>query len=131
MRLSVALLVTLLATLAYTGLANSSVVHFSVQGRQLWAVRGEIIDIKPRGAGTLAVSVQPAQGFNEATVLIRENDQVGSAIRRASEVDLLGLLSGDGIEEETISGAELEKGDFVSVIYDPQSFKAIEVYRRH
>jgi hypothetical protein len=94
-------------------------------GRQLLAVRGEIVSLKPERSGLISMTVRPAREFSEATVLMRENDLVGTAVRRGSEVDLLGLLSGDGSDDEPI------RGDIVSVIYDPQSQnRVLEVYRR-
>jgi hypothetical protein len=89
--------------------------------RQLSAVRGEVVRMKTSGKGMLLITVRPAKDFAEVTVLARENDLVGNAVGRAGESDLLGLLSDDARDDETITAAELNEGDVVSVIYDPQS----------
>lgn len=97
--------------------------------RQLAAVRGEVTKLSPAGKGMLAITVRPAKDFQEVTVLARENDFVGTAVGRAGEPDLLGLLSGDTHDDETITAAELNQGDLVSVIYDPQlQNRALEIY---
>ncbi|HKP86478.1 MAG TPA: hypothetical protein VJZ26_10295 [Blastocatellia bacterium] len=97
--------------------------------RQLAAVRGEVIRLKPSGKGLLLITVRPAKDFAEVTVLARENDLVGSAIGRAGDSDLLGLLTDEARDEETITAAELNEGDVVSVIYDPQSQnRVLEIY---
>ncbi|MFP5264985.1 MAG: hypothetical protein ACLGJB_24105 [Blastocatellia bacterium] len=97
--------------------------------RQLSAVRGEIVKIRSQGKGMLLITVRPAKDFAEVTVLARENDLVGSAVARAGATDLLGLLSEDARDDETITAAELNEGDVVSVIYDPQSQnRALEIY---
>lgn len=99
------------------------------QPRQLSAVRGEIIKVKSPSKGMLLITVRPAKDFAEVTVLARENDLVGSAVTRAGDTDLLGLLSEDSRDDETISAAELNEGDVVSVIYDPQAQnRALEIY---
>ena len=97
--------------------------------RQLAAVRGEIVKVAGAGKGMLAISVRPAKEFQEVTVLARENDLVGAAVGRSGEADLLGLLSEDTRDDETITAAELNEGDIVSVIYDPQlQNRALEIY---
>ena len=97
--------------------------------RQLGAVRGEITKIAPAAKGKILITVRPVKEFQEVTVLARENDLVGTAVGRSSEPDLLGLLSVDSHDDETITAAELNQGDIVSVIYDPQlQNKAIEIY---
>jgi hypothetical protein len=99
--------------------------------RHLAAVRGEIVKISPAGKGLLSITVRPAKDFAEVTVLARENDLVGAAIGRTSDSDLLGLLSEDPHDDEMITAAELNQGDIVSVIYDPQlQNKVIEIYVR-
>jgi hypothetical protein len=96
--------------------------------RQLFAVRGQVVKIKQQGKGMLLITVRPAKEFPEVTVLARENDLVGSAVARADS-DLFGLLTGDARDEETITAAEINEGDTVSVIYDPQSQnRALEIY---
>ena len=99
--------------------------------RQLAAVRGEIIKLAPASKGMLLITVKPAKEFQEVTVLARENDLVGAAVARAGGADLLGLLADDARDEETITAAELNEGDIVSVIYDPQlQNRALEIYIR-
>ena len=62
-------------------------------------------------------------------VLARDNDLVGNAVARESGADLLGLLSDDSHDDETITAAELNEGDVVSVIYDPQlQNRVLEMY---
>jgi hypothetical protein len=100
-------------------------------GRQLAAVRGEVVRVKAQGKGMLLITVRPAKDFAEVTVLARENDLVGSAVGRAGDSDLLGLLAQDSGDEEAITAAELNEGDVVSVIYDPRSEnRALEIYVR-
>ena len=97
--------------------------------RQLLAVRGEVVKIKAPSKGMLSITVKPVRDFGEVTVLARENDLVGHATSRAGGVDLLGLLSGDSGEDEMITAAELDEGDVVSVIYDPQlQNRVLEIY---
>jgi|SRR5438128_7339712 len=98
--------------------------------RQLFAVRGEITKIGAAATkGMLLITVRPAKEFPEVTVLARENDLVGVAVGRSSEADLLGLLSGDTRDDETITAAELNQGDIVSVIYDSKTQnRALEIY---
>ncbi|HLG18159.1 MAG TPA: hypothetical protein VJH03_27205 [Blastocatellia bacterium] len=97
--------------------------------RQLLAVRGEIIRIKGQSKGTVLITVRPGSDFAEVTVLARENDLVGAAVGRDSESDLFGLLTGDAREDETITAAELNEGDVVSIIYDPRlQNRVVEMY---
>jgi DNA-directed RNA polymerase subunit H (RpoH/RPB5) len=97
--------------------------------RQLAAVRGEIVKIAAPSKGMLLITVRPAKDFPETTVLARENDMVGTAVGRSGEADLLGLLSDDTHDDETITAAELNKGDIISVIYDPQlQNRVLEIY---
>jgi hypothetical protein len=97
--------------------------------RQLAAVRGEVSKIAGASKGMLLITVKPAKEFSEVTVLARENDFVGAAVGRSNEADLLGLLSDDTRDDETITAAELNEGDIVSVIYDPQlQNRALEIY---
>lgn len=97
--------------------------------KQLSAVRGEIIKMKSQSKGMLLITIRPAKDFAEVTVLARENDLVGSAVARSSAGDLLGLFSEDSRDDETITAAELNEGDAVSVIYDPQAQnRALEIY---
>ena len=99
------------------------------QSRQLAAVRGEIVSIKTPSKGRLLITVRPAKEFAEVTVLARENDLVGSAVGRESDSDLLGLLTDDSRDDETITAAELKESDVVSVIYDPQAQnRVLEIY---
>ena len=97
--------------------------------RQLAAVRGEIIKISAPSKGMLLITVRPAKEFQEVTILARDNDLVGTAVGRSGEPDLLGLLSGDARDEETITAAELNEGDVISVIYDSRlQNRALEIY---
>ena len=99
--------------------------------KQLAAVRGEIIKITTPAKGMLSITVRPAKEFQEVTVSARENDLVGTAVGRAGESDLLGLLSGDTHDDENITAAELNEGDIVSVIYDPsRQNRVLEIYLR-
>jgi hypothetical protein len=99
--------------------------------RQLAAVRGEITKLTTASKGMLLITVKPAKEFQEVTVLARENDLVGAAVGRSGESDLFGLLSDDTRDEETITAAELNVGDVVSVIYDPQpQNRVLEIYLR-
>src|SRR5262249_23641146 len=99
--------------------------------RQLLAVRGEVTKIKPASKGFLLITIRPAKDLPEVTVLARENDLVGSAVGRANDSDLLGLLTETEHDDETITAAELNEGDIVSVIYDPQlQNKVLEIYLR-
>jgi hypothetical protein len=101
----------------------------SPAARQLAAVRGEVSKIAGASKGMLFITVKPAKEFSEVTVLARENDFVGAAAGRSNEPDLLGLLSDDSRDDETITAAELNEGDIVSVIYDPQlQNRALEIY---
>ena len=97
--------------------------------RQLCAVRGEVVKITAPAKGSLLITVRPAKEFPEVVVLARENDLVGSAASREGGADLLGLLSEDTHDDETITAAELNEGDVVSVIYDPQlQNRVLEIY---
>ena len=99
------------------------------QSRQLAAVRGEIVGIKTPSKGRLLITVRPAKEYAEVTVLARENDLVGGAVGRESDSDLLGLLSDEARDDETITAAELKESDVVSVIYDPQAQnRVLEIY---
>ena len=83
------------------------------------------------GKGMLLITVRPAKEFQEVSVLARENDLVGAAVGRSGDADLLGLLSDDARDDETITAAELSEGDIVSIIYDPQlQNRVVEIYRR-
>jgi hypothetical protein len=97
--------------------------------RQLSAVRGEVVKVLREGKDSLLITVRPRMEYAEVTISARENDPVGSAVGRSGGADLLGLLSGDEREDETITAAELNEGDVVSVIYDPQlRNRALEIY---
>jgi len=102
----------------------------SANTRQLGAVRGEVTRIAAGSTkGMISITVTPAREFQEVTVLARQNDFVGTAVGRSGESDLLGLLSDDNHDDETITAAELNQGDLISVIYDPQSQnRALEIY---
>ena len=97
--------------------------------KQLAAVRGEITRISAASKGMLLITVRPARDYAEVTVLARENDLVGSGVGRQGGTDLLGLLTDEAHDDETITAAELNTGDVVSVIYDPQSQnRVLEIY---
>jgi hypothetical protein len=97
--------------------------------RQLFAVRGTIAGIKRLTKGELQLTVKPLKDFAEVTILVRENDLVGSAARRASDNAGGGLFGGSANDNETITAAELSEGDIVSVIYDPHlQNRALEIY---
>jgi len=98
--------------------------------KQLAAVRGEIVKISAAASrGLLLITVRPARDFAEVTVLARENDLVGVGVGREGGADLLGLLTDDPHDDETITAAELNTGDVVSVIYDPQAQnRVLEIY---
>ena len=120
----------LLALVSYTARADS-LQSPGQTSRQLSAVRGEIVRISRPGKGSLLITVRPSKGFTEVTVMARENDLVGSAVGKTDSADLLGLLSDDDRDNETITAAELNEGDIVSVIYDPQAQnRALEIYMR-
>jgi hypothetical protein len=92
-------------------------------------VRGEVVKISAGGRGLLLITVRPARDYAEVTVLARENDLVGAGVGREGGADLLGLLTDDARDDETISAAELNEGDLVSVIYDPQAQnRVLEIY---
>ena len=112
-------------------IARNEVGQRAAGARQLAAVRGEITKLTSAGKGMLLITVRPAKEFQEVTVLARENDLVGAAVGRSGEADLLGLLSDDTHDDETITAAELNEGDVVSVIYDPQlQNRVLEIYLR-
>ncbi len=112
-------------------IGNDEVGQRAAGARQLAAVRGEITKLATAGKGMLLITVRPAKEFQEVTVLARENDLVGTAVGRSGQADLLGLLSGDTHDDETITAAELNEGDVVSVIYDPRlQNRVLEIYLR-
>ena len=110
---------------------NDEVGQRAAGAKQLAAVRGEITKLATAGKGMLLITVRPAKEFQEVTVLARENDLVGAAVGRSGQADLLGLLSDDTHDDETITAAELNEGDVVSVIYDPRlQNRVLEIYLR-
>jgi hypothetical protein len=97
--------------------------------KQLFAVRGVIVSKKALTKGELQLTIKPAKDFKDVTVTARENDLVGSASRRLNDSDVLGLLGDEANESGDITAAELDEGDIVSVIYDPQQQnRVIEIY---
>jgi hypothetical protein len=97
--------------------------------KQLFAVRGVIVSKKALAKGELQLTIKPAKDFAEVTVVARENDLVGSASKRLNDSDLLGLLGAEANEDGNITAAELNEGDIVSVIYDPQpQNRVLEIY---
>jgi hypothetical protein len=132
---SVSLLLTLTSSLPgdlpLSSVSSQATFQRAPGTRQLAAVRGEITKLSVASKGMLSITVKPAKEFQEVTVLARENDLVGSAVSRSGDTDLLGLLSDDARDDETITAAELSEGDLVSVIYDPTlQNRALEIYRR-
>lgn len=97
--------------------------------KQLFAVRGAIVSKKTLSKGELQLLIKPAKDFAEVTVVARENDLVGSASRRTNDSDLLGLPGSTADDNGNITAAELNEGDIVSVIYDPQQQnRVLEIY---
>lgn len=117
------------AAFGQRGPVSDQTIQRAPAARQLAAVRGEIVKITTPSKGMLLISVRPAKEFPEITVLARENDLVGTAVGRSGDADLLGLLSDDTHDDETITAAELNQGDIISVIYDPQlQNRVLEIY---
>lgn len=115
--------------LALALLPFSATARRQERARQLAAVRGEVMSKKTPSKGMLLLTIRPAKEFAEVTVLARDNDLVGSVVARESGADLLGLLADDSRDNETITAAELNEGDVVSVIYDPAAQnRALEIY---
>jgi hypothetical protein len=126
--LSLSLVITL-SHFSTLGRAQTAAQQAAHSARQLSAVRGEIVKMKSPSKGMLLITVRPAKDYAEVTTLARENDLVGNAVARAGATDLLGLLSEDSRDEETITAAELNEGDVVSIIYDPQAQnRVLEIY---
>ena len=97
--------------------------------KQLFAVRGEVVKKAAAAKGWLHLTVRPPRDYAEVTVLARENDLVGPAVKRSQDTSLLGLLTEAEGDNEAITAAEIEEGDIVSVIYDPQAQnRALEIY---
>jgi DNA-directed RNA polymerase subunit H (RpoH/RPB5) len=126
--------IALLSLSLVVGLAPASGAQTASQTRppaakQLAAVRGEVVKISAASRGLLLITVRPARDYAEVTVLARENDLVGTGVGREGGTDLLGLLTDDQHDDETITAAELNQGDVVSVIYDPQAQnRVLEIY---
>jgi hypothetical protein len=111
----------------YTG--SQSGAHTGQSAKQLLAVRGTIANVKTPAKGELQLTIKPAKDFAEVIVLARENDLVGSAARRARDNGGLGLFGGSANDNEILTAAELDEGDIISVIYDPQlQNRALEIY---
>lgn len=108
---------------------NRTAAQSASATRQLLAVRGIVSGIKTPSKGELQLTIKPPKEFPEVSVLARQNDLVGSAARRASEGGGLSLLGGSAGDNDIITAAELNEGDIVSVIYDPQQQnRALEIY---
>jgi len=121
--------VSLLLMLMPSHRMNTQSTQGGTAARQLAAVRGEIVKVSAPSKGMLLITVRPAKEFQEVIILARDNDLVGTAVGRSGEPDLLGLLSGEARDEETITAAELNEGDVISVIYDPRlQNRALEIY---
>jgi hypothetical protein len=98
-------------------------------GKQLLAVRGEVVKKAPYSKGWLRITIKPLKDPTEINVVARETDLIGSAVNRSGDKELLNLLSESSGEGETLTAAELDEGDFMSVIYDPQQQnRALEIY---
>jgi hypothetical protein len=98
--------------------------------KQLHAARGEVSRLATQGKGMLLITIDQGKEFDEVTVLARENDPVGRAAGGSAGASLFGLLTEEDTDEETISAAELARGDLISVIYDPaRQNRALELYR--
>jgi DNA-directed RNA polymerase subunit H (RpoH/RPB5) len=129
------MLIALLSLALAVGLAPVSLAQTASPpprppaAKQLAAVRGEVVKISAASRGLLLITVRPARDYAEVTVLARENDLVGTGVGREGGADLLGLLTDDSHDDETITAAELNTGDVVSVIYDPQAQnRVLEIY---
>ncbi|HEY6330067.1 MAG TPA: hypothetical protein VI756_12080 [Blastocatellia bacterium] len=99
--------------------------------KQLLAVRGEVVKIAPKTKGLIAITVHPARDYSDVTVVARENDIVALASTSSRGSDLLGLITGseESRENERITAAELQTGDIISVIYNPEGEnRALEIY---
>ncbi|MEW6126309.1 MAG: hypothetical protein AB1757_04535 [Acidobacteriota bacterium] len=101
----------------------------SPSAKQLYAVRGEVVKKTIATKGWLQITIRPLKETSTVVIFARENDLVGNGVRRSSDTNFLGLLSEDEDPGEPLTAAELDEGDFVSVIYDPQQQnRAIEIY---
>jgi hypothetical protein len=108
---------------------NQTAAQSAPASKQLLAVRGIVSSIKTPTKGELQLTIKPAKEFPEVSVLARQNDLVGSAARRANDGGGLSLLGGSANDNDIITAAELDEGDIVSVIYDPQlQNRALEIY---
>jgi hypothetical protein len=122
-------LVALASLLLFVTHAQQSPPKPPVATKQLFAVRGQVVGIKSQSKGLLFITIKPPKGLAEVSVLARENDLVGRGVGAIGDSQLFGILTGETMEEETITAAELGEGDVVSVIYDPQAEnRAIEIY---
>lgn len=127
--LTALLSMTLIVTISLSSQRAAPDAKSPASVRQLSAVRGEVVKITVPSKGSLLITVRPAKEFPEVIVRARDNDLVGNAASREAGADLLGLLSEDARDDETITAAELNEGDVVSVIYDPQlQNRVLEIY---
>lgn len=114
-------------TLPPSGNQNSPVT--AQPAKPLLAVRGEVVKREPYTKGWVRITIKSLKDAVEVVVFARETDLVGSAVNRSGDKELLNLLSESSREGDTITAAELDEGDFVSVIYDPQQQnRALEIY---
>ncbi len=122
--------VGVLAGLADSGTASHTTQAKQAGSKQLFAVRGDVKRIMNIEKGVLAITVKPLKDYDEVTVVARENDLVGAAVRREGSSDLFGALAGDDSrDDDGLTAAELREGDLVSIIYDPlQKNRALEIY---
>jgi hypothetical protein len=97
--------------------------------KQLLAVRGEVVKKEAYSKGWVRLTIKSLRDNTEVAVLARETDLVGSAVNRSGDKELLNLLSENSHDNESITAAELDEGDLVSIIYDPQQQnRALEIY---
>lgn len=131
-RIGFALLIVAAALVRGAGLemGNQAGATKVAAPKQLFAVRGEIKKAASADKGMLAITIKPFKDFAEVTVAARENDLVGSAVKREGGHDLFNALIGeDSRDDDGLTAAELREGDLVSIIYDPnQQNRALEIY---
>ena len=122
-------LVALASLLLLVAHAQQPAPKPAAAARQLHAVRGQVVSVKSHAKGLLLITIKPTTDFAEVSVIARENDLVGRAVGGAGDSALFGLLTGESADDETITAAELEEGDIVSIIYDPRADnRALEIY---
>lgn len=116
-------------TSAVFGQASTSQSKNQPDVKPLFAVRGEVVKKTVAMKGWLQITVRPLKETSTIVIFARDNDLVGSGVHRSGDTNFLGLLSEDEDESGPLTAAELDEGDFVSIIYDPQQQnRAIEIY---